>query len=224
MNQPGLITSPYIRASAPQARIAGGILAGGRSLRMGGGDKCLLDLAGKPILSHVIERLRPQVEALVLCANGDPCRFAGFGLPVVADSIDGFAGPLAGVLAAMDWAAANGHSHIVTAAADTPYFPIRLTTGLQFAIEASGARLSMVHSPREGGGYFRQPTFALYDVALRDNLREALNGGLRKVVQWTESQGCAPIIFEGFGADPFFNINTPEDLARAEGMGELRRL
>jgi molybdopterin-guanine dinucleotide biosynthesis protein A len=106
---------------------------------------------------------------------------------------------------------------MVSVAADSPFFPHRLVTGLRFACEASGAPQAMVHSPREGGGYFRQPTFALYDVTFRENLRTALQAGVRKVIQWVEPLGCAPIVFHGFGDDPFFNINTPEDLALAEG-------
>ncbi len=204
------------RPASASARIAGVILAGGQSSRMGGGDKCLLPLRGLPVLQHVIARFSPQVSALVLNANGDPARFAGFGLPVVVDSVGGFAGPLAGVLAGMDWAADNGFSHIVSVAADSPCFPPRLVTGLQFACEASGEKLAMVNSPRPDGGYFRQPTFALYDVGLRENLRAALLDGVRKVIQWTQPQGCATIVFHGFGDDPFFNINTPSDMALAE--------
>lgn len=207
-----------LRPSSPNARIAAVILAGGQSSRMGGGDKCLLPLRGRPILSHVIERISPQVEAVVLNANGNPARFGEFGLPVVADSIGGFAGPLAGVLAGMDWAADKDFTHIVSVAADSPFFPPRLVTGLQFACEASYAPLSMVHSPRQSGGYFRQPTFTLYNVALRADLRAALQGGVRKVIQWVEPVGCAQAVFDGFGGDPFFNINTPEDLALAEAL------
>lgn len=217
MTSPEKMLAP-LRPSSPQARIAGVVLAGGQSSRMGGGDKCLLPLGGQPMLCHVISRINPQVEAVLLNANGDADRFMGFGLPVVADSIEGFAGPLAGVLAGLDWAAKNGFSHIVSVAADSPFFPPRLVTGLRFACEASGEPLAMVHSPRADGGYFRQPTFALYDVTLRENLRAALQGGVRKVIQWAEPLGCAPIVFHGFGEDPFFNVNTPEDLALAEGM------
>lgn len=196
--------------------IAGVILAGGQSTRMGGGDKCLLALRGETLLSRAIERLGPQVDAMVLNANGDATRFASYSLPVVPDSIAGFAGPLAGVLAGMDWAYEQGHATLVSVAADTPAFPRRLVTGLQLACVSTGDRMSMANSPRPDGGYFRQPTFALYDVADRENLREALHAGLRKVIQWTEPLGCARIVFEGFGDDPFFNINTPEDLATAQ--------
>jgi len=216
MTPPENMPAP-LRPSSPQARIAGVVLAGGQSSRMGGGDKCLLPLGGQPMLGHVLRRISPQVEAVVLNANGNPTRFAGYDLPVVADSIEGFAGPLAGVLAGMDWAAESGFSHIVSVAADSPFFPPRLVTGLRFACEASQQPMAMAHSPRAGGGFFRQPTFALYDVSLRENLRTALQDGLRKVIQWVEPLGCAPIVFHGFGEDPFFNINTPEDLALAEG-------
>jgi len=217
------MTSPekipdVLRPSSPHARIAAVVLAGGQSSRMGGGDKCLLPLGGQPVLQHVLARITPQVESVVLNANGDSARFSAFGLPVVADSISGFAGPLAGVLAGLDWGAENGFSHIISVAADSPFFPPRLVTGLRFGCEASGQPLAMVHSPREGGGYFRQPTFALYDVSLRENLRVALQGGVRKIIQWVEPLGCAPIVFHAFGDDPFFNINTPEDLAHAEGL------
>ncbi len=215
MDKPKLMPEA-MRPASRDMRIAGVVLAGGQSLRMGGGDKCLLPLHGKPILAHVIERLTPQVGSMVLSANGDVTRFADFGLPVVRDSIDGFAGPLAGALAGMEHAARLGYSHIVTVAADSPYFPSRLVLGLQFGCEASGARLAMAHSPRAGGGYFRQPTFALYDVALREDLRRALQAGVRKVIQWAEPLGCAGVVFEGFGPDPFFNINTPQDLAQAK--------
>lgn len=207
-----------LRPSSPHARIAAVVLAGGQSSRMGGGDKCLLPLGGQPIMQHVIDRISPQVEAVVLNVNGDSARFSAFGLPVVSDSIAGFAGPLAGVLAGLDWAAKNDFSHIVSVAADSPLFPPRLVTGLRFGCEASHQPLAMAHSPREGGGYFRQPTFALYNVSLRENLRTALHGGLRKIIQWVEPLGCAPIVFHGFGDDPFFNINTPEDLVHAEGL------
>jgi len=208
----------YLLPSSPSARIAAVVLAGGQSSRMGGGDKCLLPLGGQPILQHVIDRITPQVETVVLNANGDSARFSAFGLPVVNDSIAGFAGPLAGVLAGLDWAEENGFSHIISVAADSPFFPPWLVTCLRFSCESSRFPLAMVHSPREGGGYFRQPTFALYDVSLRENLRAALQGGVRKIIQWAEPLGCAPTVFHGFGEDPFFNINTPDDLVHAEGL------
>lgn len=189
----------------------GVILAGGQATRMGGGDKGLKPLGGRTILSHVIDRLSPQVAGLALNANGDPTRFAGLGLPVVADSIEGFAGPLAGVLAGMDHAAEKGFDSIVTAAADTPFFPCDLVPCLQLAAESMTH--PMVLAASAGG---RQPTFGLWPVALRDDLRAALDGGLRKVVLWTDAHGGRIAEFPGSDPDPFFNVNTPEDLAQAE--------
>lgn len=186
----------------------GVILAGGLARRMGGGDKGLLPLGDGTILSHVIARLEPQVAGLALNANGDPARLAPFGLPVIADTIDGFAGPLAGVLAGLDWAATQGAQHIVTAAADTPFFPCDLVprllaTGTPVALAATADGL--------------HPTFGLWPVALRDDLRAALQGGLRKVIHWTENHNAGTALFDDAG-DPFFNVNTHEDLARAEAM------
>ncbi len=189
----------------------GVILAGGQATRMGGGDKGLLPLGTRTILSRVIDRLEPQVAGLALNANGDPARFAKLKLPVVADSIDGFAGPLSGVLAGMDWAAGQGASHIVTAAADTPFFPCDLVPRLIMAAQEAGADMALAATP---GG--RHPTFGLWPVALRDDLRAALQGGLRKVVLWTDKHGCGMAAFPD--DDAFFNVNTPDDLATAEAM------
>jgi molybdenum cofactor guanylyltransferase len=197
--------------------IGGVILAGGLSRRMGGGDKCLLPLGGRPVLRHVIDRLAPQVDRFALNANGDPARFADFGLPVIADSEPGFAGPLAGVLAGMDWAAAEGIDVIATAAADTPFFPENLVAQLGAAMEAAGTPLAVAMTDDRERGLSPHPTFGLWSVALREDLRAALRGGLRKVVLWTEPQGCAPCVFAA-PFEPFFNVNTPEDLDRAEAM------
>ena len=154
--------------------ILGVILAGGQSSRMGGGDKCLLSLGGRPILAHVIDRLRPQVDGLALNANGDPERFAAFGLPVLPDSVGGFPGPLAGVLAGMDWAAGQGAEAIVTAAADTPFFPDDLVRALRTATVAGDTPLAMAMTPGEDGRLDRHPTFGYWPVDLRDDLRAAL--------------------------------------------------
>jgi len=189
---------------------AGVILAGGLATRMGGGDKCLLPLGGAPMLEGIIARLQPQVSALALNANGDAARLARFGLPVVADSVEGFAGPLAGVLAGLDWAAEQGIENIVTAAGDTPFFPQDLVVRLLAATEGMEHPLALAATP-DG----RQPTFGLWPVALRHDLRAALEGGLRKVVMWTDTHGGRVAEFDGAG-DPFFNINTPENLAKAE--------
>lgn len=195
--------------------IGGVILAGGLSRRMGGGDKSLLPLAGRPILAHVIERLGPQVDRIALNANGDPERFAAFGMPVIADSVEGYAGPLAGVLAGMDWAAGEGIETIVTAAADTPFFPETLVADLAAAAAREGTPLAVAMTDDAERGYSPHPTFGLWSVALREDLRAALEGGLRKVVDWTRPRGCAEALFPG-AHEPFFNVNTPEDLARAE--------
>lgn len=205
----------------------GVILAGGLATRMGGGDKGLLSLGGQSLLSRVIDRLSQQVAGLALNANGDAARFAGLGLPVVADTVPGFAGPLAGVLAGLDWAAEQGAEAIVTAAADTPFFPTDLVSRLAAAAEGQAHPLVLATTPKSGdevlksggkGRVNRHPTFGLWPVALRDDLRAALTGGLRKVVLWTDQHGGREALFAAEPFDPFFNVNTPEDLARAEAL------
>lgn len=188
------------------------ILAGGQATRMGGGDKGLLRIGGRTMLSLVIDRLMPQVARVALNANGAPDRFADYDLPVLPDSITGFPGPLAGVLAGLDWAAGEGAETIVSVAADTPFFPCDLVPRLLRAAEGMGHPLVLART--EDG---RQPTFGLWPVALRHDLRAALQDGLRKVVMWTDRHGGRTAMFEGPG-DPFFNVNTPEDLARAIDM------
>ena len=191
--------------------VAGVILAGGLARRMGGGDKGLIALGGKPILAHVIERLKPQVDALLVNANGDPRRFAAYGLPVVADSISGSAGPLAGVLAGLDWAAGKGFAFIVTAASDTPFFPRDLVSRFCEGVRTSEAQLAVAIS---GGRH--HPVFGLWPCALREDLRVAMTEGIRKVEDWTKRHRRAAIAFEDRPYDPFFNVNRPEDLAEAE--------
>jgi molybdenum cofactor guanylyltransferase len=189
----------------------GVILAGGLATRMGGGDKGLLRLDDQTILAHVIARFEPQVAGLALNANGDANRFVNIGLPVIADSVAGFAGPLSGVLAGLDWAANQGAEHIVTAAADTPFLPCDAVPQLQLAAEMAGVDIALAASPNG-----RQPTFGLWPVRLREDLRAALDGGLRKVVQWTSKHHAATAEFPNDAA--FFNVNTPEDLITARGM------
>ena len=195
--------------------IAGVLLAGGQSQRMGGGDKSLRLLAGKPILAHVIERAEPQVAALVLNANGDPARFAGFGLPVIADDIAGFAGPLAGVLAGLDWAAAHlpAATHVASFATDAPFLPRDLVAALREGMREGGYQLACAAS--DGRAH---PVFGLWPVSLRDDLRHALVGGLRKVDQWTGRYRLIEVEFPAAPVDPFFNANRPEDLAEAERL------
>ncbi|KIN73758.1 molybdenum cofactor guanylyltransferase MobA [Sulfitobacter guttiformis] len=194
----------------------GVILAGGQATRMGGGDKGLRMLGGQTLISRVEARLAPQVAALALNANGDPARFASMAMPVIADSIEGFAGPLAGVLAGLDWAATQGADTIVTAAADTPFFPCDLVPQLLLASEGMTHPLVLAATPDEQRGAARHPTFGLWPVALRDDLRAALKGGLRKVVLWTQVHGGREALFPQ--EEAFFNVNTPDDLARAEAM------
>ena len=197
-------------------RLPGVILAGGRATRMGGGDKSLRQIAGRTILDRVIDRLGRQCAPLALNANGDPARFSPFGLPVLADSLSGHPGPLAGVLAGLDWAAEQGLGHIVTVAADTPFCPGDLVVRLLAAGGESGFALAA--TPDETGRILRHPTFGLWPVALREDLRAALSGGLRKIVLWTDRHGAATAVFGTDPVDPFFNINTPEDLAEAERL------
>jgi molybdopterin-guanine dinucleotide biosynthesis protein A len=211
------VVQPELQAMADSVSIAGVILAGGLAQRMGGGDKCLLPLGGRPLLAHVIARLAPQVDRLGISANGDPARLKAFGLPVLADSVAGYPGPLAGVLAGLDWAAEEGAALLVSAAGDTPFFPADLVAGLQAAVAEAGTLLAIAATPAEGGGTERHPTFGLWPVAMREDLRAAISGGTRRVVDWTEPRGCARAVFHGPG-QPFFNINTPADLARAEAM------
>jgi molybdenum cofactor guanylyltransferase len=204
----------------------GVILAGGQATRMGGGDKGLLALGGIPLLQRAIDRLRPQVAEIALNANGDPRRFAGYGLPVVADSIDGFPGPLAGVLAGLDWAAEQGADSIVTVAADTPFFPTNLVARLLDRAQGMTHPLVLAATPRgeektksmSKSGLIRHPTFGLWPVALRDDLRTALHDGISKVVIWTERHGGREEVFSTDDGDPFFNVNTPDDLTAAEAM------
>jgi molybdopterin-guanine dinucleotide biosynthesis protein A len=192
------------------------ILAGGLSSRMGGGDKGLLPLGDTTLLGQVIDRLRPQVGDMVLNANGDVSRFDSYALPVVADGIADYAGPLAGVLAGMDWAAARGATHIVSVAADTPFFPTDLVARL---VQGRGdAAIALAASMDPKRGQVRQPTFGLWPVALRDDLRAALQDGLRKVVIWTDRHGTAEVLFDGYEVEPFFNVNTPDDLAKAREL------
>ncbi len=199
-------------------RIVGCILAGGRSSRMGGGDKTLLPIGGKPMLAHVRDRLRSQVGRVLLNANGDPDRLAAFDLPVVADTIAGFAGPLAGVAACMNWAAALGTevTHIVTVAADTPFFPSDLVDRLAAATDLAERSIAMATTDGH-----RHPVFALWPVALRHDLEDWMGTtDTYKVIVWARRHDLQMVEFPMIDAergpiDPFFNVNTPEDLATA---------
>ncbi|WP_306117966.1 MULTISPECIES: molybdenum cofactor guanylyltransferase MobA [unclassified Roseitalea] len=200
-------------ASPHGEQIVGVVLAGGLSRRMNGQDKALMPLAGKPLIGHVIDRLAPQVGLIAINANGDPQRFAMTGLPVFADTIPGHAGPLAGVLAAMDFARARGPglTHVATAATDTPFLPLDLVARLA-AASATPDTIAMAHSHGQ-----RHPVFALWPVGLADDLRAFLaSTESYKVMVWVERHRLRPVEFGTEGGDPFFNINTPAELAHAK--------
>jgi molybdopterin-guanine dinucleotide biosynthesis protein A len=199
--------------------IVGVILAGGRAERMGGGDKGLREVGGKAILARVIERVRPQVDALVLNANGDPARFAAFELPVVPDSIPDFAGPLAGVLAGLDWAAAHHPQahYLITVPADGPFVPRDLVRHLADTLATEDAELVTAAS-----GAQTYPVVGLWPVSLRTALLDGLTKeGVRKVDAWTRRFRRAVATFPAEPVDPFFNANTPEQLAEAERLVAL---
>jgi molybdenum cofactor guanylyltransferase len=194
--------------------VVGVLLAGGQARRMGGGDKSLRPLGGRTILDHVIERARPQVAALLLNANGDPARFARFGLPIAADVVEGFAGPLAGVLTGMEWARANRPdcAWIVTIATDTPFFPRDLVARMYQAVES--ADLACASSSGR-----THPVFGLWPVRLAGDLRRAMvEEEIRKVDVWTARYRLVEVDFSAAPFDPFFNANRPEDLAEAERL------
>ena len=199
--------------------IAGIVLAGGLARRMGGGDKCLRPLAGRPVLAHIVERAQPQVAALALNANGDGARFAAFGLPVVADSVPDFAGPLAGVLAGLDWAAASGPdcTHVASFAGDAPVLPMDLVARLAAAL--ADGRYALACAASDGRTH---PVFGLWPLALRDALRRAMvEEGIRKVDAWTARYDLVAVDFATTPIDPFFNANRPDDLAEAERLAAV---
>ncbi len=200
------------------AGVVGVLLAGGQSRRMGGGDKALRPLGGRPLLAHAVERAVPQVDRLVLNANGDPARFADFELPVVPDVLAGFAGPLAGVLTGMAWAAehAPGCSWIATFACDAPFFPRDLVARLRDGMVREGADMACAAS--QGRSH---PVFGLWPVALHADLERAMRDeGIRKVDAWTGRYRVTTVPFAVVDTpagprDPFFNTNHPADLAEA---------
>lgn len=198
-----------------EARVAGVILAGGLARRMGGGDKTLLPLAGRPLLAHAVERLRPNVGALAVSANGDPARFSAFGLPVIADTMPDYPGPLAGVLAGVKWAAeCGGVDHIVTVAGDTPFFPADFATQL---LAAGAGRADTIAVAASAGR--RHPVFALWPVALAGDLEAFLREGETfRVAAFIARHRAVTRDFPVAGSDPFFNVNTPADLAAAEKL------
>jgi molybdopterin-guanine dinucleotide biosynthesis protein A len=190
------------------------VLAGGLARRMGGGDKTLLKIGGETILERVLKRFRPQCSGVILNANGDSARFARFGLPVIADEIPDFAGPLAGILAGLDWAAEHRSEieWLASVPGDCPFLPRDLVARLHAARRAGGSRLACAKS-----GEWRHPVAGLWPVALRADLRRALlEEGLHKIEIWTGRYSVAIAEWPDRPLDPFFNINRPEDLAEAE--------
>ncbi|MEK9971793.1 MAG: molybdenum cofactor guanylyltransferase MobA, partial [Ferrovibrio sp.] len=197
-------------------KILGVILAGGLARRMGGGDKGLQQLGGRPILRRIIDRLGPQVGGMILNANGDPARFASWGLPVAGDAVDGFVGPLAGVLAGLAWARTNRSdvTDIVTVPGDGPFLPRDLVARMAAARDTAGADLACAVSA--GQPY---PVVGLWPVRLHDDLRRAVvDEDIRKVDRWTARHKLVQVEFPAHPVDPFFNANAPEDLAEAERL------
>jgi molybdopterin-guanine dinucleotide biosynthesis protein A len=195
------------------------VLAGGLARRMGGGDKALIRIGGATILERVLDRLRPQCGQIVLNANGDPARFAATGLPVIADDVPGFAGPLAGILAGLDWTAAHlpQIEWIASVSGDCPFVPRDLIARLLAARIEAALPLACARS-----GEWRHPVVGLWPVALRKDLRHALvDEGLRKIEVWTARHGVAVADWPTDPVDPFFNINTPEDAAEAQRIAAL---
>jgi molybdopterin-guanine dinucleotide biosynthesis protein A len=198
------------------------VLAGGLARRMGGGDKALIRIGNETILQRALARLTPQVSGIVLNANGDPARFAPFRLPVIADSVPDFAGPLAGILAGLDWVVANKPSveWVVSVPGDCPFLPRDLVAKLHAARITNGKLLACAHS-----GDWRHPVVALWHVALREDLRHAITvKDLRKIEVWTARHGIALADWPTEPIDPFFNVNTPEDVETATRLAEAENV
>jgi len=199
--------------------IPGVLLAGGLARRMGGGDKPMRQILGRTILERVIARLAPQCDGLILNANGDPARFAAFGLPVIADSVADFPGPLAGILAGLDWMAKHRPEveWMLSAAADCPFLPRDLAARLSEASIKENAQLAVAASDGQS-----HPVIGLWRVALRDELRHALvKEDIRKIDRWTARYPLATVTWPVSPLDPFFNANTVEDIAEAERLAVL---
>jgi molybdopterin-guanine dinucleotide biosynthesis protein A len=192
------------------------VLAGGLARRMGGGDKTRIRIGGKTILERVLARFKPQCVAVILNANGDPARFSDTGLPVVPDTVPGFAGPLAGILAGLDWTAAHAPAiaDVASVPGDCPFLPGDLVARLSAARDAAGVPLACARS-----GDWRHPVVGLWPVALRQDLRKALvEEDMHKIETWTARHGIAVGDWPATPIDPFFNVNTPADVAEAEGI------
>lgn len=200
--------------TAPVPALPAVILAGGAARRMGGGDKLLLPLGGAVMLDAILDRLAPQVVSVAINAGGDPARFARWGLPLCPDRDDGRPGPLAGVLAAMERAAALGAERVVTVPGDTPFLPRDLVLRLCAAAGAGGGAVAA--ATVTAGAPRLQPTFALWPVAWQGRLAADLASGARRLADWALAQGAAVAVFPAAQPDPFFNVNTPDDLMQAQ--------
>ncbi len=199
------------------ADVVGVLLAGGLARRMGGGDKCMRKLGGRPLLDRLIDLARPQVGTLILNANGDGARFASYGLDVVPDVIDGYAGPLAGVLTGLEWAAENVPTAewVASFATDAPFLPTDMVERLMAAVAGRGADMACAAS-----GGRAHPVFGLWPVSIRAELRRAMiDDDMRKIDKWTSGFDLVEVEFATEdGRDPFFNVNRPENLEEAEGF------
>jgi molybdopterin-guanine dinucleotide biosynthesis protein A len=209
-----------MRPSEIDSEVTGVLLAGGRSARLGGREKARLDIAGKPMLLHVLGRMRPQVGRIVINANGDPARFSGHCLPVVSDSVEGYAGPLAGLHAGMEWARRETpEAHFVASVpVDTPFVPLDLVARLKAALLAKGVACAIAASGGE-----RHPVAGLWRVGLADDLAAALQQNVRALHRFADAQRCAvaefaPLDIGGAPIDPFFNVNAPADLEKARTL------
>jgi molybdopterin-guanine dinucleotide biosynthesis protein A len=209
-----------MRPSETDSEVTGVLLAGGRSSRMGGSEKALLDIGGKPMLQHVLARLRPQVGRIVINANGDPARFSGHCLPVVPDSIEGYAGPLAGLHAGIAWARAEtpDAKFIASVPADSPFLPLDLVARLKAALNAADAPCAIAASDGE-----RHPVAGLWRIELLEAIASSLQQNIRALHRFADAQGCAvadfsPADIAGTSVDPFFNVNAPADLEQARAL------
>lgn len=218
MDKASPVPHPCLMTHSIFKNTAGVILAGGLATRMGGIDKALLRLGDTTLLELVIENLAPQCRELAINANGNANRFSAFGLPVIPDSLPGHQGPLAGILAGLDWGAEIGVDAIVTVATDTPFLPHDLVVRLADASTHAAAPIALAASPDGTGTMRTHPTFGLWPVALREELRQSLHSGTRKVSQWAHGHGATLAEFDSSPFDPFININTPEDLAAARSL------
>ena len=199
--------------------IPGIILAGGLSRRMGGGDKGLLMLGETSIIERVIDKIIPQVGSLAININGDSSRFPDYKLPIIPDSIKGYLGPLSGILAGMEWAFKNGNRYIATVAADTPFLPDDLIKRLHAMVKSKNLNIGIAASRiLSGDDVFIHPTFGIWEVALKDDLRDALANDTRKIMFWAKKFKLDYYYFDTIDklSDPFFNINTPDDLEEAK--------